>query len=1143
MSKKVGTGTISFFTVNDGEDGQTTYTWVKYADTPTSGMSDNPANKDYLGIAYNKTTPTPSTNYSDYMWSLVKGQDGTNGIQGPPGADGQTTYTWIKYADDANGTNMSDNPTGKAYMGIATNKTVQTESSNPTDYSWVKVLGDAGPQGIQGPAGADGTTLYTWIRYADDANGTGISNFPDGKEYIGVAYNKTSSIESNTPADYTWSLFRGSDGIDGIDGEDGTTYYTWIKYADTPTSGMSDNPDGKAYMGIAYNKTTPTESASYGDYAWSLIKGADGQDGRDGVDGVQGPPGADGQTLYTWVKYADNASGGGMSDSPTGKTYIGLAYNKTTNVESTNASDYAWSLIKGDQGPQGPSGANGQTLYTWIKYATTPTSGMSDDPTGKKYMGIAYNKTTATESTNYSDYAWSLIEGPQGPAGQDGQDGAEGPQGPQGIQGPPGANGTSQYIHIRYSANSNGNPMTTAPAADTKYIGIANTTSSTAPTTYGSYTWALVKGADGSQGAQGIQGPPGANGQTTYTWVKYADTPTTGMSDSPDGKKYIGLAFNKTTSTESTTYSDYAWSLMPQNITIGGRNLALDSKKGWEGNRVYNIIQGTLSENWVVGETYTITIKGTVNSTGAFKFYRDTGSVSPGNMTPNASRTLWTMTTTIADTSQTAKNTFSVYNYPQAQAESSGTATIEWIKIEKGNTSTDWTPAPEDNEISLGGMPQNPRLNQLWLDTSINPNVLNRWDGTYWVSTQYIPENEIKVSDTEPTDKVDGLLWLSTTANELLRWDAATSQWLPASGDVNNIVEAVITSQAMQTMFSQKANTEALVLYETKTAVDEKLGEARIERENAEQVINGRIQAAEGDIGAIETKLLALPNEIIAQFSTDAAGINLIKNSIGFANTWKFTEVSSGVFQRERMLDFWQYGTTTATGSDLATQAQYNNLDSNESIEYGSVWTAIDGSVLGRAFQQVSGLHIGEKYTISGLFKKDTSSGTARATVKIYRYNVSTSTFTQMGTAIGATSSTGGNFGFASMTFEALDSSVYIQIEVLNPVEQQCEIAQLMLNKGELPYSWTKHSEEVYSTGIHFNLNGIRVQSDQNFTQMTPTDFSGFVMEDGNSARRIFTLNGDITEVANLKSEDSIVMGNVRIVQSSTGWSFNRNNQ
>ena len=73
---------------------------------------------------------------------------------------------------------------------------------------------------------------------------------------------------------------------DGEEGANGTTFYTWIKYADTPTSGMSDNPTGKVYIGIAYNKTTATESTQYSDYSWSLIKGDKGDTGAQGETGV-----------------------------------------------------------------------------------------------------------------------------------------------------------------------------------------------------------------------------------------------------------------------------------------------------------------------------------------------------------------------------------------------------------------------------------------------------------------------------------------------------------------------------------------------------------------------------------------------------------------------------------------------------------------------------------------------------------------------------------------------------------------------------------------------------------------------------------------------------------------------------------------
>ena len=128
---------------------------------------------------------------------------------------------------------MYDTPTSTTeYIGIAVNKTSQTESGNPQDYQWSKFKGD---QGVQGPQGLAGQNYYTWIRYADsisfDSNGnvtggTGMSDSPlnqDGsfKEYIGFAYNKTTPTESNEYTPYKWTKFKGTDGEDGVPGEPG----------------------------------------------------------------------------------------------------------------------------------------------------------------------------------------------------------------------------------------------------------------------------------------------------------------------------------------------------------------------------------------------------------------------------------------------------------------------------------------------------------------------------------------------------------------------------------------------------------------------------------------------------------------------------------------------------------------------------------------------------------------------------------------------------------------------------------------------------------------------------------------------------------------------------------------------------------
>lgn len=60
---------------------------------------------------------------------------------------------------------------------------------------------------------ADSRVFYTWIVYADDEKGNGISLLPDGKRYMGIAENKlTENPDISDPTIFKWSLIKGADG-------------------------------------------------------------------------------------------------------------------------------------------------------------------------------------------------------------------------------------------------------------------------------------------------------------------------------------------------------------------------------------------------------------------------------------------------------------------------------------------------------------------------------------------------------------------------------------------------------------------------------------------------------------------------------------------------------------------------------------------------------------------------------------------------------------------------------------------------------------------------------------------------------------------------------------------------------------------
>lgn len=313
----------------DGQDGKS-IEFIYKVSNRVPNSSDKPSSVNEDGSVPDGWTdhPTGVSESNQYEWMCVrtKTDDLWSDWNGPTvwskwGANGKdgdgveyiykrtTTNlspdrpTEVSQEDDFVPEGWTDDPTGVNENNMCEwvcvrkyKEGIWSEFSNPA--LWAKwgekgEPGKDGPQGVPGPAGQDGKTLYTWIRYAEDANGTGISNSPDGKSYIGLAYNKETASESNNPSDYTWSKITGKDGVAGPAGEDGKTLYTWIKYADTmPSSSSStiyDIPNQNTkYIGIAVNKDTASESIDAMVYTWSLFRGADGTNGTNGKDGRDG---------------------------------------------------------------------------------------------------------------------------------------------------------------------------------------------------------------------------------------------------------------------------------------------------------------------------------------------------------------------------------------------------------------------------------------------------------------------------------------------------------------------------------------------------------------------------------------------------------------------------------------------------------------------------------------------------------------------------------------------------------------------------------------------------------------------------------------------------------------------------------------
>ncbi|HEL2141500.1 TPA: phage tail protein [Streptococcus suis] len=452
---EVAVDEISFVNVLDGtmgtpgkpgQDGRTPYIHTAWAnnETGTSGFSlDSSINKLYIGI-YTDFEPMDSQDPIKYKWTKIKGdkgdkgdpgqrgldglqgEKGEQGLPGAKGADGKTQYTHIAYANSADGrTDFSTSASNRSYIGMYVDFNSQ-DSTNPSDYAWTLVKGADGANGIAGKAGVDGRTPYLHIAYATSNNGSQGFSTTDSvnKTYIGT-YTDYVQADSTDYRVYKWTLIKGADG-NGI--ANVTNYYlatTASTGVTRSTAGWTTTPQTitsakryhwnyrvELYTDGTSKTTEPAIIGVYGDKGDTGARGIQGIQGVRGEQGIPGEKGADGRTQYTHIAYADNATGGGFSQTDQTKAYIGM-YQDFTATDSANPASYRWSKWKGDkgdtgsQGIPGPKGADGRTPYVHFAYSDNADgTGLTTSDNGQRYIGH-YSDYTQADSTDKTKYRWA----------------------------------------------------------------------------------------------------------------------------------------------------------------------------------------------------------------------------------------------------------------------------------------------------------------------------------------------------------------------------------------------------------------------------------------------------------------------------------------------------------------------------------------------------------------------------------------------------------------------------------------------------------------------------------------------------------------------------------------------------------------
>lgn len=227
----------------------------------------------------------------------------------------------------------------------------------------------------------DNKVGYVWLRYADDREGNGISEYPDGKSYMGIAYNMPYPEPSNNPSDYNWSLIKGSDGTNGTGVQTSNVQYALGDSATVaPTSGWATTiptlqDDKYLWTRTIIYYTNGTNTVSY-----SVSK--------------KGDTGATGNGVSsTVVNYGISTSGTiqpmswgtDVPDVPSGQ----FLWTRTTMNYTDGTSTTFYSVAK-----MGETGAQGTMGIAYLQ-PTAPTGNIETGSTWFKTVSATDNRITS----------------------------------------------------------------------------------------------------------------------------------------------------------------------------------------------------------------------------------------------------------------------------------------------------------------------------------------------------------------------------------------------------------------------------------------------------------------------------------------------------------------------------------------------------------------------------------------------------------------------------------------------------------------------------------------------------------------------------------------------------------------------------
>ena len=420
----------------------------------------------------------------------------------------------------------------------------------------------------------------------------------------------------------------------------------------------------------------------------------------------------------------------------------------------------------------------------------------------------------------------------------------------------------------------------------------------------------------------------------------------------------------------------------------------------------------------------------------------------------------------------------------------------------EGNKPQTWMKAPEDIETAINGKegawvysptaPTNPAIGLVWVDSSKTPNQPKRWVGgeTGWVALT--PE------------EVKDLPW-GEDGSSLADWVAQAEQKISSDA----IINTVLGSEDFTGIFDKKANTEDLNNLASYDDLDAMQAEY-------ERLLKEGIAGIDFSPYVTNTELEQLKDSFT--FSVQqAGGVNMLKNSLGFSGT-----------------DFWQ----ASSGIDTTQNDQLAKLGFGS----GFMINRVQNATIKQAIELPEAKQ-GLQYALSFYMNVATFGDTTGLQCGAHIYEEGVLKYT-----VGVTDATQGipsDYHLYKLVFEPESPNTVIELFVTNGAQATVIISGVMYNIGNIALKWQPYPSEIYNTNVKIDINGITVKNNQTdgYTMITPQEFSGYARVNG-EMERIFTLNGQVTEVKMLKAEKRITMEPISVFAMNSketntiGWAF-----